>query len=259
MHLKLNSVQIRLGSVCGREFERDVYRPGVISLSRLVWGSVGVGLQLTLLAVLSKSLDIPVLFPPLAATCFINCTCVYLRVARPKPVIVGHFVSAICGLAGVWLGKLLAGGTELALPLQLGLSILFAAVMMQVFDADHPPAAATAVIPALLPLPMPPEMFPIYMAWGATFTILFTLSWNRFWFEYPARDDDHRTRYAGLFMEKPQVWGVGLCVAGFSLMSCRQSIPALYAGGLWSMTAGVLVMGLHHLWAFCVAGATDKC
>ena len=259
MHKKLGSVQIRFSSVCSREFERDLYRPGVISLSRLLWGSVGVGLQLTLLAVLSKSFGIPVLFPPLAATCFINCTCVYLRVARPKPVIVGHFISALCGLAGVWLGMLLAGGTEFALPLQLGLSILFAAVMMQLFDADHPPAAATAVIPALLPLPMPTEMFPLYMAWGATFTILFTFAWNRIWFEYPVKDDDHRTKYAGVFMEKPQVWGGGLCVAGFLLMSCRQIMPTLYVGGLWTMMAGVLIMGLHHFVAILAGKPTDRC
>ncbi len=230
-----------------REFERDLYRPGVISLSRLLWGSAGVGLQLTILAILSKLLDIPVLFPPLAATCFINCTCVYLRVARPKPVIVGHFIAAICGLSGVWLGKQLAGGVEFVLPLQLGLSILLAAVMMQIFDADHPPAAATAVIPALLPLPMPINVFPAHMAWGATFTILFTFVWNRIWFEYPVKDEDHQTRYAGLFMEKTQVWGAALCVAGFVLMSCRRVEPMLYVCGLWSMTAGVLVMGLQHL------------
>ncbi len=95
------------------------------------------------------------------------------------------------------------------------------------FDADHPPAAATAVIPAILPLPMPAQLFPVYMAWGA--------------------------KYAGLYMEKPQVWGTALCVVSTVLMSCRQVAPAPYSIGLWGMTLGVLLLGMHH---FVVALAT---
>jgi len=130
------------------------------------------------------------------------------------------------------------------------------------FDADHPPAAATAVIPAILPLPMPAQLFPVYMAsqlfpvymaWGATITVLFALVWNRVWFEFPAKDDDHCIKYAGLYMEKPQVWGTALCVVSTVLMSCRQVAPAPYSIGLWGMTLGVLLLGMHH---FVVALAT---
>ena len=244
---KVNSVQIRMAPPCRREFARDVYRPGVISLSRIVWGSVGAGLLLCIIALLSRISGIAVLYPPLAATCFINSTCVYLRVARPKPVIVGHFVSAICGLAGIWSGEFLAGGTEFDIPLKLGLAVLYAGVLMQVFDADHPPAAATAVIPVVLPLPMAAHLFPVYMAWGATITVLFALVWNRVWFEFPARDDDHCVKNAGLFMEKPQIFGVSLCFIGVFLMSCGGFEPLMHDVGVWGVILGVLVLGLHHL------------
>lgn len=248
-------MQIRVRSFCRREFARDVYRPGVISLSRIVWGSLGCSILLGIIGILSKVTGIAVLFPPLAATCFINSSCVYLRVARPKPVIVGHFVSSIGGLAGVWTGELLAGGTDFAIPLKLSLTLLYAALLMQVFDADHPPAAATAVIPAILPLPMPAQLFPVYMAWGATITVLFALVWNRVWFEFPAKDDDHREKYAGLYMEKPQVWGTALCVVSTIFISCKQVAPALYVIGLWVMTLGVLLLGMHH---FVAAMTTPK-
>ncbi|AFQ45326.1 HPP family protein [Desulfosporosinus meridiei] len=255
MPKKFNSVQIRVRSICRREFARDVYRPGVISLSRIVWGSLGAGIALAIIGMLSKVTGIGVLFPPLAATCFINSSCVYLRVARPKPVIVGHFVSAMGGLAGVWTGELLAGGTDLVIPLKLSLALLCAALLMQVFDADHPPAAATAVIPAILPLPMPAQLFPAYMAWGATIAVLFALVWNRVWFEFPAKDDDHCVKYAGLYMEKPQVWGMSLCMVSMVLMSCQQVAPVFYPIGLWGMILGVLLLGMHH---FVVALVTPK-
>lgn len=253
MPKKLNSVQIRFVSICRREFERDVYRPGVISCSRLVWGSLGSCLGLTLITLLSQFTGIAVLFPPLAATCFINSSCVYLRVARPKPVIVGHFVSSLGGLAGVWTGELLAGGTDFVIPLKLSLTLLYASVLMQVFDADHPPAAATAVIPAVLPLPMPAWLFPLYMAWGATLSVLFAFAWNRVWLEFPAKDDDHRVKYAGLYMAKVQVWGAALCLAGMVLMSCKQVLPALYSLGFGGMALGVLLLGTHHFAAALVA------
>lgn len=246
MPKKLNPVQIRVRSICRREFERDVYRPGVISSTRLVWGSLGGSLALVFISLLSEMTGIALVFPPLAATCFINSNCIYLRVARPKPVIVGHFVSAVGGLAGVWTGELLAGGSDLVLPLKLSLALLYAALLMQFFDADHPPAAATAVIPAVLPLPMPAWLFPLYMAWGATLAVLFALVWNRVWLEFPAKDDDHCLKYAGLYMTKAQVWGMALCLASMALMSCKPILPALYSLGLGGMTLGVLLLGTHH-------------
>ena len=199
-----------------------------------------------LIALLSRKTGINVLYPPLAATCFINTTCVFLRVARPKSVIVGHTVASICGLAGVWIGNHIAPGSEFIIPLKLGLSVLLAAVFMQIFDADHPPAAATAAIPAILPLPMPWYSLPLHMAWGATITVLFAFIWNRIWFEFPARDSDHCVKNAGLYMEKIQIAGVAICIVSCMIM-CFQSIsPAVRMLGISGMVAGNIILGTHH-------------
>ena len=229
-----------------REFARDVYRPGVISLTRILWGSLGGGLLLAIIAVLSRETGVAVLFPPLAATCFINATCVYLRVARPKPVIVGHFLSALCGLAGNTLGEAVFGGTDLAIPFALGSAVALAAVAMQLFDADHPPAAATAAIPAILPLPMPAHLFPVYMAWGATLTVLFAIVWNRVGLDFPPKDEENCIRNAGLFMPRPQLFGLVFCSVGFGLMCCKQFLPPAHLAGIGCMLLGVGVMGTHH-------------
>ncbi|MGE4422090.1 MAG: HPP family protein [Pseudodesulfovibrio sp.] len=249
MHFQSGSVQIRMTSLRREEFAPEVYRPGVISLSRLVWGSAGGGLLLGLIALFSSWTGIAVLFPPLAATCFINSTCVFLRVARPKPVIVGHFVASIGGLAGVWAGDFLAAGTGHAVAVKLGLAVLFAAALMQIFDADHPPAAATAAIPAILPLPMPAWQLPVNMAWGATIAVLFALAWNRIWFEFPARDPDHCERYRGLYMSRSQVRGAAACFVGFGLMCLHRLSPGAYVVGTVLMLLGVAFLGTHHFFA----------
>lgn len=248
MKLQSKVVPIRLSPLRYEEFTPDVYRPGVISLARLVWGSIGGGLLLALIAIFSDFTGIAVLFPPLAATCFINSTCVHLRVARPKQVIVGHFVASIGGLAGVLAGDALMGGTEYVVAAKLGLAVLFAAVLMQFFDADHPPAAATAAIPAILPLSMPIWLFPVNMAWGATITVLFALAWNRVWFEFPSRDDEHCEKNAGLYMHKPQVLGLCLCTIGFIAMCLKPIFQEAYIAGYCILSFGILILGTHHLW-----------
>jgi len=107
-------------------------------------------------------------------------------------------------------------------------------------------------------LPMPALLFPLYMAWGATITVLFALAWNRVWFEFPAKDDDHCIKHAGLFMEKPQIWGMAFCGVSFVLMSCKPVAPPLYSIGLWGMTLGVLMLGLHHFVTARVTRPTDN-
>lgn len=239
--------RFRIAPISRREFEKDLYRPGVISLARITWGSVGGGLLLFIIAEFSQITGVGVLYPPLAATCFISSTCVYLRVARPKPVIVGHFVSTIGGLLGVALGTWLFAGTGLHVPAKLGFAVLLAAVLMQVTDSDHPPAAATAAIPAILPLPAPALVLPLHMAWGAVVAVVFSVAWNRVWFECPAPDEDSCRSWFGLHMSKPDIAGTLICIAAFVLMCARPWFVLVYKAGLGVMLLGLMVLSLHHL------------
>jgi hypothetical protein len=253
-------IEIRLVLPNRREFRRDLYRPGVISLSRILWGSTGAGLFLTLIALACDATGVSVLYPPLAATCFIGATCTYLRVARPKSVIVGHFISAVGGLLGVAAGEAMFGGTGLAIPAKLGLAVFFSAVFMQILDADHPPAAATAAIPAILPLPLPAAMLPLHMAWGAVLAVVFTVVWNRVWFECPAPDEGCPRSWLNLGMDKPDIAGTGICVLASLLMCAKPWSEGVYTAGLWVMSAGLAVMSLHHFFgARVLVARADKC
>lgn len=253
-------IEIRLVLPNRREFRRDLYRPGVISLSRILWGSTGAGLFLALIALARDATGVSVLYPPLAATCFIGATCTYLRVARPKSVIVGHFISAVGGLLGVAAGEAMFGGTGLATPAKLGLAVFFSAVFMQILDADHPPAAATAAIPAILPLPVPIAMLPLHMAWGAVLAVVFTVVWNRVWFECPAPDEGCPRSWLNLGMDKPDIAGTGICVLATLLMCAKPWSEGVYAAGLWVMSAGLAVMSLHHFFgARVLVARADEC
>ena len=239
-------IEIRLVLPSRREFKRDVYRPGVISLSRILWGSVGGGMSLGLIALASAATGVGVLYPPLAATCFIGATCTYLRVARPKSVIVGHFIATVGGLLGVAAGDLLFGGTALAVPVKLCLAVLLSAALMQLLDADHPPAAATAAIPAILPLPAPTLLLPLHMAWGAVLAVIFGVIWNLFWFECPPPEEGCGRSWFNLGMDRADIVGTAVCILATGLMCARPVSPAAYSAGLWVMPAGLAVLGLHH-------------
>ncbi len=242
-------IEIRLNIPSRREFQKDVYKPGVISLSRIIWGSVGAGLLLLIIGIFSQTFDVGVLYPPLAATCFINATCVFLRVARPKAVIVGHFVSTIGGLLGVLIGEILFTGTELLIPMKLGLAVLFAAIFMQILDADHPPAAATAAIPALFHIIPPPcenIVLPLHMAWGGVIAVVFALVWNRIWFEWPVDDLTTERTWFNLKMSKPDIIGTIICILGFVLMCLKPWIETSYLIGLLVMLIGVIILSVHH-------------
>jgi len=240
-------VQIRLNSPCRREFERDVYRPGVISLARLMWGSLGGGVALAAIALLSTASGVAVLYPPLAATCFINAACVYLRVARPRPVIAGHLVSSVAGLLAMSAGRALHGVLPhgAAQAAALGLAVALAALFMQLADADHPPAAATAAIPVLLPLPMEPLLLPLHMAWGAVVAVLAAMAWNGVWFAYPAPEGEDCPRCLGLYQDKAETCALLACVLGAALMALRPAGGGVYEAGLAVLALGELAFVLH--------------
>ena len=240
-------VQIRVTRFCRRGFERDVYRPGVVSMTRIVWGSLGAGLLLFVVAGLSQGLHVAVLLPPLAASCFIGGNTIYLRVARPKQVIVGHFVSAVGGVLGVWVGEAIAGGGNLAAATKLGVAVLFAAALMQACDADHPPAAATAAIPAILPMPVAWWLLPAHMAWGAVLVVVGSALWNRIWTECPAPEPETPRAWLGLNMEKSDIAGTAVCCLGFLLMCFSRLSEPVYLAGVVVITAGTVFLAFDHL------------
>jgi len=207
---------------------------------------VAAGGSLLCIALLSGACQVGVLYPPLAATCFINAACVYLRVARPKQIIVGHFVSAVGGLLAALLVTTLVSKPALLLPLKLGLAVAFAAVFMQVFDADHPPAAATAAIPAILPLPADPLLLPLHMAWGSVIAVLFSMAWSRPWFDYPPSENTSSSLCLGMHMERSETLGVGLCALAFVLMALKPFSLWAYNAGLATMLFGVIVLMVQH-------------
>lgn len=239
-------VKIRLKPLCAEEFCRECYGPGVVSLARILWGSAGGGLSLAVVALFSRMSGVGVLYPPLAATCFIGCACAYLRVARPKSVIVGHFISTVGGLLGVWIGEGLFGGTEFAVAAKLGAAVLLASALMQVLDADHPPAAATAAIPAILPLPADPLVLPLHMAWGGVAAVLFGMAWNRVWFDCPPEEPGEEAGGRVLNMERCEFAGLAVCSLGFALMCLRTWSAGAYAWGLAVMGIGVLLLSVYH-------------
>lgn len=254
-------IEIRLVLPNRREFRRDVYHPGVISLSRILWGSTGAGLFLALIALACDATGIGLLYPPLAASCFIGATCTYLRVARPKSVIVGHFSSAVGGLLGVAAAEQLFGATSLAVPAKLGLAVLLSAVLMQILDADHPPAAATAAIPAILPLPASSLLLPLHMAWGAVLAVVFTVIWNRVWFECPPPDEGCPRSWFNLGMDKPDIAGVGVCIFATLIMCAKPWSEGAYTAGLWVLLTGLAILSLHHFFGarVLVAEAQKSC
>jgi hypothetical protein len=241
-------IQIRLAWPCREEFHKDLYRPGVISLTRLLWGSLGGGLALALIALASRACGVGVLYPPLAATCFIGAACPHLRVARPRQVVAGHLLSSIAGVAAVIAGDALAADSpDIAVPLKLGLAVLLAALLMQLCDADHPPAAATAAIPAILPLPVAPWLLPLHMAWGGMLAALLALAWNRLWFDFPPPEAEGCPACLGLRQGRAETTGLGICLLGFFCMAARPLSPAAYILGLALMALGGGVLALRHL------------
>lgn len=51
-------------------------------------------------------------------------------------------------------------------------------------------------------------------------------------------------------MDRSQIFGLVICTVSFVLMCCKQIAPTLHYIGIWTMTLGVLALGLHHLYEF---------
>jgi hypothetical protein len=210
-------IEIRLVPPNRREFRPDVYRPGIISLSRIVWGSVGGGLSWPHRPG-RHGTGVGVLYPPLAATCFIGATCSYLRVARPQSVIVGHFIATVGGLLGVHAGELLAGVHRSARPRE-------ARPGRAPRDRTHancstptirprPPRRPFRPPPAARARHDPAPAHGLGRRPGRTPGRV----WNRFWFECPPPEEGCGRSWFNLGMERADIFGAGNCAAAALLM-----------------------------------------
>jgi hypothetical protein len=168
--------------------------------------------------------------------------------------VVGHLVSSAAGLLVVALAGTFPDAQQ-ALPLKLGLAVGLATLFMQLFDADHPPAAATAAIPVLLPSPVAPLLLPLHMAWGGMVASLALLAWNRMWFDFPPPEAEGCTPCLGLRQGRLETLGLGICALGTFGMALRPLWEFLYSSGLGAMALGGLVLLFQHFAASRLATA----
>jgi CBS-domain-containing membrane protein len=110
-------------------------------LIRVVGSFVGIGF----LGILWAFYDLPLLVASLGSTAVTLFALPKAPAARPKSVILGQFLSAVCG----WVSQYLLGSEWYACAVAVTLSL----VVMVVFDCVHPPGGATALTAVLTPQP----------------------------------------------------------------------------------------------------------
>lgn len=104
----------------------------------ILLSGLGGMVAISLLALLTTFVGVPVLMAPLGASCFLVFAAVESPFAQPRNVIGGHLVSTTVGL--LILG--LFGAEWWALGLAVGLSI----ACMQLTRTGHPPAGADPIV-----------------------------------------------------------------------------------------------------------------
>lgn len=101
--------------------------------------------------------NLPLLFPPLAASAFILYYVPMAGIASPRNVLGGHLLSLVAGLLARWSVPFLLGAHPEVDPLSMSWSQVAAVTMamglsslaMVALRCAHPPAAATATIAAI--------------------------------------------------------------------------------------------------------------
>jgi len=168
-------------------FASEIYTPGVISGTRMIWASIGGSIAVTLIAALSLVSGVPLLVPPIAASCFIAFAIPRVRLARPKNIIGSHALAAVCGNLSLYIFGLTTGppGLSWARVGAVGTAVFLAIFLMILTDTDQPPATATAVVSALFA--QPNWFFVATVAGGAAIVALVATLWNRVWIDYPPR------------------------------------------------------------------------
>lgn len=100
----------------------------------LIGGSIGIGL----IALLTRSHNLPLLMAPFGATCVLLFAAPDTPLAQPRNVIGGHLVSSLVGLLFLkYVG---------ASPLEMGLAVGLAIALMQATRTLHAPAGADPLV-----------------------------------------------------------------------------------------------------------------
>lgn len=100
--------------------------------------ALGVFCSAIVIALIGKTLDMPLLMAPFLATAALKHTAPHLPGVAPRRVIGGHFTGALVGVA---IGALMGEGA-----LAMALAAATAAVVMMRLDVMHAPAVATAAV-----------------------------------------------------------------------------------------------------------------
>lgn len=101
--------------------------------------------------------DLPLLFPPLAASAFILFYAPMSELASPRNVLLSHSISVLAGISARWLIFSFTTGVGAADPLStswphvgaIATGMALSSVLMICLRCPHPPAAATATIAAM--------------------------------------------------------------------------------------------------------------
>lgn len=122
-------------------------RPMLAWLSERPWrnallAGLGGALAIGVLAALHAAHVAMLLIPPFGASCVLVFGVPASPFARPQNVIGGHVISAVMGLAAIYL----AGPTAVGIGLGVGLAI----AAMMVSDTVHPPAGANPIVVGLV-------------------------------------------------------------------------------------------------------------
>ena len=102
-------------------------------------------------------IDLPLLFPPLAASAFILFYVPMSELASPRNVLLSHTISVLSGMFARWLILSVSTGAGAADPLStswphvgaIAMAMALSSVLMICLRCPHPPAAATATIAAM--------------------------------------------------------------------------------------------------------------
>lgn len=114
---------------------------------------------MTLVGLAAAATARPLIFPSLGPTAIMLFTNPLDRFSWPRHVLLGHFIGAVSGYAGLaatgLLGVPLSPDVGIHRVLAAAIALALTALLMILCRAEHPPAGATTLIVALGILPRP--------------------------------------------------------------------------------------------------------